>query len=100
MSKMINVMFDERGDQVGEMRSEESCEIGVHVLFHEGMGKLSECYYFRDGDVAARFRDEVEAKYWYDVRRVELCRVESFEEVVMREERPEWMRVVESGLSV
>ena len=100
MSKMINVMFDERGDQVGVMCGEESCEIGVHVLFHEGMGKLSECYYFSDGSVAARFRDEVEAKYWRDVKRVELCRVESVEEGEMRDMRPEWMRVVESGMCV
>ena len=89
--RYLNRVIDGGGDSVGFEVSEERYVFGVHVLFSVGLRKYSRCYYFRDVSGAMSCRDGLEARYWGEGVRVELCEVES---VLLEEVGEEYVKVL------
>ena len=71
-----NVAVDDDGYFVGWHSGYTQYHFAVHVLLQPDMSKPSRCSFFNTANEAFDAKAYMESKYYKDIQRVEVCKVE------------------------
>ena len=71
-----NVAIDENGDIVGWNNESEEYTTAVHLLLEPHWENPSRCFFFKNPKNASIAFDKLYSRFYHQVQRVELCKVE------------------------